>query len=252
MSILSSVLPVVVVAAVIHPAIVVAEATDDNIDVVVATASRLQSSAAELPQSLEILTREQIESRNAANVTELLRQVAGLNVIQQGARGNVTSVVMRGGEPNFTVVLIDGLKINDSTNTRGGSYDFSFLDPANIDQIEIVRGPMSALYGSDSLAGVINIITRSGEDGSSLSAEVGGHGLLSANVSLGGRSGRLSGYVRAHALAEDGDIEGSSYEDAGADAALRMAVNDRTDWVVSGRFLGADSTGFPEDSGGNK
>ena len=166
-------------ALVCHSA--VSAENESSLETIVVTASRLDRSVAELAQSATIVDRAEIEARQFASVTELLRHLPGVNVIQQGARGGVTSVVIRGGESNFTVVLIDGVKVNDPTNTRGGSYDFSYLDIASVERVEIVRGPMSAVYGSDALAGVINIVTRSDLEGVQLQAEVGGNGLQSVH-----------------------------------------------------------------------
>ncbi len=229
--------------------LVSAEEAQIESDSIVVTASRLTNSLSDLARSVTIIDQEEILSRQAPNVTELLRQVAGLNIIQQGARGGVTSIVLRGGEPNFTVVMIDGVKVNDPTNTRGGSYDFSYLDVANIERIEIVRGPMSAFYGSDALAGVVNIITKS-TIGSRFSAEVGGNQLRSVNGAYGGSIGALKGAIDAHALEDNGDIEGSGYQDWGLNASLSMQFGEYGEAGLTVRHLDASSTGFPEDSGG--
>lgn len=223
---------------------------ESKIESIVVTASRLDRASIELTQSATVITRAEIEARQFASVTELLRQVAGVNVIQQGARGGVTSVVIRGGESNFTVVLIDGIKVNDPTNTRGGSYDFSYLDIASVERVEIVRGPMSAVYGSDALAGVINIVTRSDIDGAQVSAEIGGHGLKSARAALGGSSGKVTGTIAVRTLQEDGDIEGASYEDWGVDGSLSLDVGQSREAGLQLRYQDAKSTSFPEDSGG--
>ncbi|MEL7187024.1 MAG: TonB-dependent receptor [Pseudomonadota bacterium] len=226
----------------------VAQASD--IESIVVTASRLERPATELTQSATVIGRDEIDARQLANVTELLRHVAGLNVVQQGGRGGVTSVVLRGGESNFTVVLIDGIKVNDPTNTRGGSYDFSYLDIGSVERVEIIRGPMSALYGSDALAGVINIVTRTDVDGVAVNAEVGGHGLQSARFAMGGDIGAANGVITVHALNEDGDIEGASYDDWGLNGSLRFNVGESADAGVQLRYQNAQSWSFPEDSGG--
>ena len=123
----------------------------ESIDAIIVTASRLDIPETSLTQSVDFISDEQIEERNPSSVAELLRQFSGVNVTQQGGRSGVTSVVVRGGESNFTVVLIDGVKVNDSTNTRGGSYDFSILDLSGIKRVELVRGPLSSVYGSTRL-----------------------------------------------------------------------------------------------------
>jgi vitamin B12 transporter len=126
--------------------------------------------------SVTVLSQEQIAAQQAGSVIELLRQVPGLHIDQAGARGSVSSVYLRGGDPNFTVVLIDGIKVNDPTNSRGGAFDFSTLNTDAIERIEIVRGPLSAVYGSDAMSGVINIITRRGGPERGSDVEVAGLG----------------------------------------------------------------------------
>lgn len=228
----------------------VAEGPDRSVDTIVVTASFLDRPESSVTQSVTVIDRQEIENSQVANVTELLRRVVGVNVIQQGGRGGITSAVMRGGEANFTVVLIDGIKVNDSTNTRGGSYDFSYLDIASIDRIEIVRGPMSAVYGSDALAGVINIITRTQDDESRFNAEVGGHGLQSGYLSTSFDGGVVNGRLGVRALNEDGDIEGASYEDWGLDGSLAIDLGASNQAGVQFRYQDATSSSFPEDSGG--
>ncbi|MGI9234076.1 MAG: TonB-dependent receptor plug domain-containing protein [Woeseiaceae bacterium] len=231
-----------------HPCVAADE--QSNVDLIVVTASRLQRTASELTQSVTVFDRAEIQARQYASVTELLRQVAGINVVQQGARGGVSSVVVRGGESNFTVVLIDGIKVNDPTNTRGGSYDFSYLDIASVERVEIIRGPMSAIYGSDALAGVINIITRSRTEGAQIQGEVGGHGLRAGRLALGGGNDEVTGSIAVRALREEGDIEGADYEDWGMEGSLNLNLGASGEAGLQFRHSDATSTSFPEDSGG--
>ena len=89
----------------------------------------------------------------------VLRLVPGLSVAQSGTRGKTTSVFMRGTNSNQTLVLVDGVRAN---SPQDGRFDFGQIPIENVDRIEVVRGPASALYGSDAIGGVINIITRRG------------------------------------------------------------------------------------------
>jgi vitamin B12 transporter len=132
------------------------------LDPVVVTSTRIATPAGEVGSTTSVITRQEIDALAPSSVAEALRQVPGLHIDQPGGRGSVSSVYLRGGDPNFSVVLIDGVKVNDPTNTRGGSFDFSLLDPAAIERIEVLRGPLSAVYGSSALSGVINIVTRTG------------------------------------------------------------------------------------------
>lgn len=226
------------------------ETSDNSFDTIVVTASRLGRPAAELTQSIDIIDASDIEARQPASFTGLMRQLPGINVIQQGGRGSVTSLIVRGGEPNFTVILIDGVKVNDSMNTRGGSYDFSYLDLAAIERIEIVRGPMSALYGSDALAGVVNIITNRSHSTSRATVTTGGDGRTAGSVALDGRFRDLVADFSAHATEEDGDIKGADYSDVGLGGRLRLPLGGNGETGVLWRLQDAESTTFPEDSGG--
>jgi vitamin B12 transporter len=106
-----------------------------------------------------VITAPEIAAQGAQNVSEVLRTVPGLDVVQTGAVGGQTSVLTRGGDANFTLVLIDGVVVNQS----GGDFDFANLTVDNIDRIEVIRGPASTLYGSGAVSGVIHIITKRGQ-----------------------------------------------------------------------------------------
>src|SRR5579859_4411725 len=137
--------------------------TEPTVITVTGQATPLSATAA----PVVVLTRQQIEDAHSEDVIDLLRQLPFLFVAQSGARGELTTVTLRGGKPNFTLVMFDGIPINDITNVLGGSYDFSTMSTDAVEQIEVVRGPLSSVYGSDAVAGVINIIPRRGEGGPS-------------------------------------------------------------------------------------
>ena len=106
-----------------------------------------------LTSSVSVLDTEQILALNKTTVADLLKTLPGLLVEKQGGPGGLTAVSIRGGESNFTLVLIDGVAVNDPTNFRGGGFDFANLNPNMVDRIEVVRGAQSAIYGSDALVG---------------------------------------------------------------------------------------------------
>jgi vitamin B12 transporter len=141
-----------------------------RLDPVVVTGTQVAVPVSELPSAITVINRQEIESRQVTDVFQLLRTVPGLSVTQTGSRGGVTSVFPRGGNANFNLVLIDGVPVNDA----GGGYDFSDLTTDNIERIEVIRGPQSALYGSNAIGSVIQIFTRRG------------HGPLQSEVSLAG------------------------------------------------------------------
>ena len=108
---------------------------------------------------VSIISREQIEARQAVNVTDALLFTPGIAIGRTGAEGGSASVFLNGGNSNFTKVLVDGAPINPP----GGAVDFSSLTLDNIDKVEIVRGAESAIYGTDAVSGVIQLFTHRGE-----------------------------------------------------------------------------------------
>src|SRR5688572_16450277 len=129
---------------------------------VVISGSRTETTLADTGSAVSILTGAELEQRQIRLVSDALRAVPGVAVSRQGPVGTVTQVRIRGGEANHTVVLIDGIKINDPFTSE---VDFAHLLAAQIDRIEILRGPQSVLYGSEAIGGVISIFTKSGGPG---------------------------------------------------------------------------------------
>ncbi len=129
---------------------------------VVVTATRVETPIREIASSITVISTEEIERKQKITVSEVLRGVPGLDVVQTGGVGKVTSISIRGANPEHTLVMIDGVEINDPI-TIGRIYDFAHLTVDNIEHIEVLRGPQSTLYGSDAIGGVINIITKKGE-----------------------------------------------------------------------------------------
>ena len=122
----------------------------------VVTAAQVDQPASTLPDSTTVLSGETIDTRQQFSASQVLRSVPGLTVQQSGGPGSLTSLFLRGGESDYTLVLIDGVRANGF----GGGLDLSQVPLADVDRIEVVRGPQSALYGADAIGGVVHIITR--------------------------------------------------------------------------------------------
>ncbi len=227
-----------------------ANADNKTLDSVVVTASRLEQPADKLSHTIEIITREQIERLWAASAVEVLRQIPGTNVIQQGGRGGVSSILLRGGEPNFTVVLIDGVQVNDPTNTRGGSYDIGGLEQAQIGRVETIFGAMSPVYGSDALSGVVHFITRGADSGSDVSVAAGTQGYGSASGFYGGSLANIDVGLGAYVTDDDGAVDGASYQGSGLNGKFSTKFAGAGTAGLSLGYQQTDSTSFPEDSGG--
>ncbi|NIR60476.1 MAG: TonB-dependent receptor, partial [Gammaproteobacteria bacterium] len=154
---------------------------------VVVTASRLAETQDETLASVSVITREEIERIQPHSVVELLRLQAGVDVARNGGLGGNTSVFLRGANSDHTLVLIDGVRVSSATT---GTFAWQHLDPAQIERIEIVRGPRASLYGSDALGGVIQIFTRR-PAGATGRVGLGTHGTVRADAGFGG--GRPAG-----------------------------------------------------------
>jgi len=129
---------------------------------VVVTATRLETPAREVGSSVSVVTGESLERYKRQFILEALRECAGTSVTQNGGPGGAASIFLRGANSEHTLVLLDGVALNDPINPSR-SADLAHLYFDNIERIEVLRGPQSPLYGSDALAGTVNIITHRGD-----------------------------------------------------------------------------------------
>lgn len=158
-------------------------AQENNIDTIIVTATRSNIAIEDATLPVTIIGRDQIEQSLARDIAQLLRFEAGLDIGRNGGPGQTTSLFLRGTESNHTLVLIDGVRINPGTI---GGAALQNINPDIIERIEIVKGSRSALYGSDAIGGVINIITRKVD--SSFIESGSGYGMYNTknrNVDLG-------------------------------------------------------------------
>jgi outer membrane receptor protein involved in Fe transport len=219
---------------------------------IVVTGTRLPGPAAGLPGARTSIGRDEIEARNDAGAVDLLAAVPGLHVNQPGA-GGVVQLFVRGAEPNFTVFMLDGVEVNDPTNTRGGSFDLATLDLAAVERVEIVRGPQSSIYGSDALAGAVNVITRGGARVPTAEAgvEAGGEEYRRASLRLAGPLARDGGFSLQAAHRDDGEaVPGSTRESDSVSGALTLDPRAGLSLGLHGRYASGEQTSFPEQSGG--
>ena len=155
---------------------------------VVVTGSRIPVPAHQIGSAVTVISSEELRRLQPSSLAEVLRTVPGIAVDQSGARGSLTQVRIRGAEGNQTLVLVDGIKMNDPG--RGSEFNFANFPLADIERIEIVRGPQSSVWGSDAIGGVIHIITRAPKPGfhSQARAEGGAYNTESYQGSLSGGS----------------------------------------------------------------
>lgn len=204
------------------------QATNAPLEHMTVTASRNPVPMWEAGSSVTVITEADIENRQTPYLVDLLRSVPGLAVSQQGGPGKFAQIRVRGAEANQVLVMLDGIEVNDMT--RADDFDFSTLTTSDIARIEVVRGPQSSLWGSDALAGVINIITRQASRRleATASAEGGSFGTrqFSASVGHAGETYRLR--LGANHLSTNGTNVSTTGSEA--DAYESTSVNLKADW----------------------
>jgi vitamin B12 transporter len=131
-------------------------------ETVVVSATRGEAPSGLLGSAVTVIDRDDITRRGAPVVAELLRSTPGMTMVQTGGLGTVTSAYVRGGESDYNKVLLDGIPLNEP----GGAFSFGALTTAGLERIEIVRGPMSALFGSDAMSSVIHLVSARARSGS--------------------------------------------------------------------------------------
>ena len=138
-----------------------ANATDDEIDDVIVTATRSEIDTQDAPGSVTVINRKEIEQKGSDGIVDLIRGTTGISLRGIGTGGR-KSISLRGMEGKHTLILVDGKRIPSSNDSLGPNtdYQYDWIPTENIERIEIVRGPMSVLYGADALGGVVNIIPR--------------------------------------------------------------------------------------------
>jgi outer membrane cobalamin receptor len=150
-------------------------------DAVVVSAAQVPRPLSESPATTTVISRDDIQLRQLENVADAVRTVPGFTVGRNGGRGAVTSVFPRGGESDYTLVLVDGMRVN----AFGGGFDFSLLPFGDVEQVEVVRGPQSAVFGSDAIGGIVSVTTRHGGSPTG-SASIEGGSQAMARATAGG------------------------------------------------------------------
>jgi vitamin B12 transporter len=160
---------------------------------IVVSATRIETPAKEVASSVTVITRQDLEKSHRSTVLELLQDVIGTAVIQNGGKGAASSILLRGSNSEHVLIMLDGVELNDPMNPSR-SYDLAHFSLDNVEQIEILRGPQSTLYGSDALGGVINILTKrgSGKPLLSLSSSGGSYRTFQTAAALSGANGAVN------------------------------------------------------------
>lgn len=229
-------------------------ADDDEIVVV---ANGVPQHVGETGRSVTLIDRDEIDQRQTVAIADLLATTPGVTVTRNGGIGGFTGVRIRGAEGEQTLVLIDGVRVNDPS-APGGGYDFANLLSNAVERVEVLRGPNSVAWGSQGIGGVVNIVTIDAQEGleARASAEYGAENTINAGAALAGGNDTVSGAISAGYYNTDGFSQAASgTEDDGyrqLGASGRLAVHFAPGVALDLRGYYADSRvdldGFPAPS----
>ncbi len=238
-----------------------------NIDlgeIVVVSATKSEQKLKDVTSNVTVITKEDIEAKHITTVAEALKEAQGVIVSQAGGLGAPASVFLRGFDSDSTVVLVDGVKINNPT-LIGGQADIGNLVINDIERIEIIKGPQSGVYGANASAGVINIITsKAGSSCSSnVSFEYGSYDTKKAQVAFAKKFGKLSAkvsysYLKSSGFSAQADIkkdldsyEDDAYENSNLNVKLSydFTKNDKLDleYIQNDSSIDYDKSLFEQD-----
>lgn len=228
------------------------ESSVTTLDPIVVTGSAHSTQIHQSTQSVTILKTEQFAPLQPNRVATIFQQVPGLHTDEMGGRSGISSLYLRGGDPNFTLIMLDGIPMNDSTNQRGGSVDLSTIPLDQIDRIEIVRGPLSAFYGSEAMAGAINLITKSGAQAPSIRVrgEGGRFDSLKGLLQAGGSVGPLSANISLSHSQTGEQVEKDAFSMNSIGWNLGLQPDPNWDFRLTGQYTDSTVRSFPEGSGG--
>jgi vitamin B12 transporter len=204
-------------------------------DVIIVTANGTNTPQSETGEAISVIDQAQLEQSQTTAISDILRTVPGVAVTRQGGVGAQTSVFIRGGESSQTLVLIDGVRINDPSSPNA-AYDFGALLSGNIKNVEVLRGPNSVVWGSQAMGGVINVQTATPTDALTVRAhaEAGSLNTYQGSAKIAGTSGVLSGSFGAGYYSTDGisavkaGNEADGYRNFSANARLSIALGNES------------------------
>ncbi|MDR4494576.1 MAG: TonB-dependent receptor plug domain-containing protein [Nitrospirales bacterium] len=225
-----------------------------TLEPVVVTGTAHPTQLHQVTQSITILEEKQFSSWQPNRAATLLQSIPGIHIDETGTRGGISSLYIRGADPNFTLILLDGIPLNDSTNQRGGSVDLSTLPIERIERVELVRGPLSAIYGSEGMAGAVNFITRRPQQERNIRVLGEGgrfesfRGILQASDRIGPL---LAGLSLAHSR-NGSQVEKDRF--SLSSVGWNISVENASDWDIylTGQFSDSNTRTFPEGSGGSE
>ncbi|MEA2163425.1 MAG: vitamin transporter [Thermoanaerobaculia bacterium] len=206
-------------------------------DQIVVTASSLPETLQVTPAAVKVITRADIAARAARDVADVLREVPGLVLARSGSPGKATSLFTRGAASTQTLVLWNGIALN---NPYFSGYDWGRFSTAGVEQIEVVRGPYSALYGSEAMAGVINVLTAPRTSAVHGDFESGSHGLRNAALNATYAAETIQAAGSYEHRADDGFNANDDFRQNSAGANAKWIPSDSFSIGASGRHTSYD------------
>ena len=216
---------------------------EQKAEAVVVTATRFEIPLDQSPASVSVVTSSDFEAKQIERVSDALREVPGLSVVQTGTQGQLTSVFLRGLRSDHTQVLLDGIPVNQGL---AGLYNFADLTTDDIDRIEVARGPQSTLYGPRALAGAIQLFTKQGQGTpeATFTAEGGSYGTFRESLQSDGKIQQFDYSIGASRIDTDNARPNNQYRNSAVLANLGWSPNEQL--RVSSLFAYSSSdTGNP-------
>ena len=200
-------------------------------DDIVVTAAGVPQDAGDVGQAVTVIDRATIEQRQTVALSDLLATTPGVTVSRSGGLGTLTSLNIRGAEAAQTLVLIDGVRVNDPSSAAGG-FDFANLLAGSVERVEVLRGPNAVPWGSEAIGGVINVVTEQPTDGFKGHAQLegGSFGTAYGSGGIAGGNDRVNGALTAGWLSTDGisaydkGTERDGYDQVGGTGRLNVAL----------------------------
>ncbi len=251
-----------VAAFALLPSAVLAEGiteTPNTEDDIVVTANGFEQPRLETGQAITVIDKERLDTLQSTSVADALATLPGVRVATRGGVGGQTATFIRGGNGSQTLVLIDGVRINDPSSPNG-AFDFGALLTGNVDSVEVLRGPNSIIWGSQAIGGVVNVRNTVPTEGFAVAAsgEYGAYDTAQVRANISGSSGMFEGSVGGGYFTTEGisslitGDERDGYENTSANGRLKVNLSDTFSFDFRGYYNnGSVEFDSPFGAGGN-
>ena len=226
---------------------------------IIVTPTKTKTYTEETGSSIRVITSEDLKGKGNCSVFDALKDTEGVIVTQAGIMGGPVSIYIRGTKPGDTLVLLDGVEINDPSSIDRGYYNLADITTDDIEQIEIVRGPQSTLYGSDAIGGVINIITKKGSGSPKIDAsfEAGSYKTFKESTGISGANNKVNYAFNITRIdssgisAAKGGAEDDGYKNTTLSSRAGLSLSDNANLNLILRYTDArsdlDDAGWDDD-----